>query len=236
MPTPPTLISYTETASWATTGTPKVTPAAVSWQTGDVIVVLAGSEGFSDVLGTPTATGLTFTKQQDILNNGNTQCAAFVAAAVAGSTSSAVVNVTNTGSGQWGFGVWVWRLSGGIGNSQKSANGNTAKTISLTPTAADSAIMWGSFDFNADGAPTGSPAPTNTRQSAQSAGHYTRGVFDLTDQTSAGAASYGFSGGGTTGPFSIVALEIKGLAATDTQEWQFYGPSPRRTLSPSVMY
>lgn len=203
----PTLISYTESASWVTTGASKAT-ASVSWQTNDVIAVLAAAEGFSDVLTTPTATGLTFTKQQDITNGTNTRCAAFVAAAVAGSTSSSTVTVTNSGGGFWGFGVWVWRGSAGIGTSSQQAT--TTKTKAQTNTGANGGMIWGAFDFNADAAFTnGTPTPTNTRQNAQSASHYTRGVFDLADQTSAGSVNYGFTGGGTTGPFSIVILEIK---------------------------
>ncbi len=204
----PTLISYTEVASWATTGTSKST-ASVSWNSGDVITVVAGSEGGNNgTLGTPTATGLTFAKNQDITANGGTRCAAFTATAVAGSNSSGSIQVTNSNSGEhWGFGVFVHRSSTGAGNSAQQAT--STKTKALTPTAADGAIVWGVFDFNADAAGSGTPSPTNTRQAAQDAGHYTRLVCDLADQTSSGSVSYGQSGGGTTGPFSIVIQEIK---------------------------
>lgn len=200
----PTLISYTEAASWITNVVSKST-AAVSWQTGDVVVVVAGQEDVSAVLAVPTATGLTFTSQRS--NTTASTCGTQLATAVAASNGSSAVSMTGSGSAHWGFGVWVVRTSTGVGNSAEQHT--SAKTVSLTPTAANGLIIWGVFDFNADAAGSGTPAPTNTRQAAQDAGHYTRLVVDLADQSSAGAVSYGQSGGGTTGPFSIVAIEIK---------------------------
>lgn len=206
MPTPPTLISYTE-VTWNATGQPKTT-ASISWLAGDVIVVIAGSET-ADTLGVPTATGLTFTKQKDWPGTGGATCSAFVATATPGAGGSATVSVTESGAHTWGFGVWVWRGSAGVGNS---AEQHTAtKTVALTPTGADGAIVWGTFDFAAAAVQTITPTPTNTRQRVALT-PYTIYVSDLIDQVSAGSVSYGISGTGT-GPFSIVALEIKAAAS-----------------------
>lgn len=199
----PTLISYTETASWITAGATKAT-ASVSWNSGDILVVLGGSEG-PDTLGVPTATGLTFASQKS--NAAASTCGTQLATATAGSTSSATVNMSNSSSvNHWGFGVWVWRSSTGVGNS---AEQHTAtKTVALTLTGVNSAVMAGVFDFNADAAGSGTPAVTNTRQAAQEALHMARLVFDNIDYSTSGS-SWGQSGGGTTGAFSIVVLEIK---------------------------
>lgn len=224
----PTLISYTETA-WDTVGLTKST-ASISWNAGDVIVVIGGSEG-ADNLTLATATGLTFVPQKS--NNTINTCASRLDAVVAGSSGSSAVTMTNDASGHdWGFAVWVWRNSAGIGNSVEQHTGGSAPTesVSLTPTAADGAIVWGLFDFQASALGTIVPTPTNTRQRAVIGGtHYTIYVADLGDQTSAGGVLYGVSGAGSvTGPFSIVAMEIKagtgsGDTVTETLKFNYVG-------------
>lgn len=208
----PTRVSYAETASWSTTGASKST-ASISFQTNDVLAVLALNEGGAGggTFGTPTVTGATFTIQKFLKGTGALS-GSMVACAVAASTTSAAVTVTNSNSAnEWGFAVWVYRGSAGCGNS--SEQHTTTKTVALTATAADAAIVWGLADFNADVAATaGTPTATTTNQKVQIASHYTIGVFDLTDQVSAGSVSYGFTGGGTVGPFSLVVLEIKASA------------------------
>jgi hypothetical protein len=224
----PTLISYTETA-WNATGTSK-SSASISWQTGDVICVIAGSEA-NDNLSVPTATGLTFASQKN--NVAASTCGTRVSAVVAGSNGSDAVTVTNPSSvSDWGFGVWVWRGSGGIGNS--SEQHTATLTVSLTPTAADSAIVWGAFDFAAAALQTITPTPSNTRQRVVDSGSYTLYVADLLDQVSGGAVSYGISGAGS-GPFSIVVLEIKtgagGAAFEDDTFKQFQPAQAEPTVS-----
>lgn len=205
----PTLASYGETAAWNTGGTSKA--VSMTWLTGDILVVLAGAEDSSAVLGTPTATGLTFTKQQDI--PGSSSCAGFVATAVAGAGGTGV-NVTVSGPAGlfWGFGVWVYRSSDGVG---ASAQQNTStKTKSLTTTQDNSAVVWGMFDWGAGGTFTATPAPTNTDENQQISGRYSIGVFDKTDNGTAGAISFGASAGGSaSGPFALVICEIKGTAS-----------------------
>ena len=63
MATPPTLISYTETA-WNTGANPNnKTSASVSWQTGDVVAIMAAAEG-AGTLSITNPAGLTFVQQQ----------------------------------------------------------------------------------------------------------------------------------------------------------------------------
>lgn len=206
----PTLISYTE-STWTAGATTK-TLASISWQTGDVIVVIAGNEA-NDAWTLPTVAGLTFTTQKT--NTAASTCSSLVSAAVAASSSSGTISMgdpTNPAS-HWGFAAWVWRGSQGIGNSAEQHT--STKTVALTPTAAHGAIVCGVFDFSAT-AITGisiTPTPTNTRQRVADGASYALYVSDLADQSSAGATSYGISGGSGTGPFSIVALEIKAGAS-----------------------
>ncbi len=207
MPTPPTIVSYTETA-WNTTTTPKST-ASISWQTGDILVAIGGSDG--GTIGLPTASGLTFSSQKSFAG-GSSACGSQCATAVAGSSSSGAVSTTlSSGLGDWGFGVFVVRGSDGVGSSVERHT--STKSVNLTPLQADSAIFWGAFDFNEGTAGTIVPTPTHTRQNVDIAGNMRIYVADLADQASTGATAYGISGSSGTGPWSIVAIEIKGAAA-----------------------
>jgi hypothetical protein len=219
----PTLISYTEVA-WTTTGTPKSTAATVSWQTNDVIVVIAGAEDIS-TLGVPTATGLTFVVQKQNNPGAAGTCSSGVWAVVAGSagTNQAVSQTLSSGVKHWGFGVWVWRGSQGIGDS--SEQHTATKTVNMTPAAgADAGVVWGAFDFSAGAGPAATPTPTDTRQATVDGTKYSLVVADLTDQVSAGAVAYGLTVTGTTGPYSIVVMEIKtgagGVAPAGTNKRQ----------------
>lgn len=208
--TPPSLISYTETAAWNTVALTKST-ASVSWNTGDFIVVLGGNEG-GRTLGTPTATGLTFTAR--VSNTAASTCGTMVATATAASSSSSAIAMTcSFNDSQYGFGVWVFRGSDGLGSTGEQHT--STKTKSVVPTDTHSAWVWGSFDFGA-GAIAGvalTPAATDTRQLALSSTHFTFAVGDITDQASGASTAYGTSGGASAGPFSLGIIEILGTTS-----------------------
>jgi hypothetical protein len=213
MPTPPTLISYTETTSWTTTGSPK-SIASISWQVDDVLVALAGAEGAgTETVGgiSNTGTGLSWGAAKQT-HSAASDCAGAVFACVATAASSGVISMTNdSGISTWGFAVWVYRGSAGIGNSVEQDT--TTQTVNLTPTGVDSAMVWGVFDWSAEAVHTMTPTPTNVDEGTQGGG-YTIHVGDLADQTSAGATAYGIlpDGVGDTGPYTILVLEIKASA------------------------
>lgn len=225
--TAPTRVSNTETASWGTTGASKSAASTVSYQTNDVVVIGALSEDGA-TLAITSAAGLTFTSQKDSGNNsaGSTFAKAQVWAAVAASTSSGTITLSNStgASKDWGFTVWVYRGSDGIGNSVEQ---HTTRTVNLTPTAAHSAVIWVVGDFSAGAAVAGTPTPTTTVENTFVSGRYTANAFDLTDQTSSGATAYGLSSG-AAGPYSIIALEIKGAAggATTPSRMTLVGVGP----------
>lgn len=223
----PSLISYTETA-WNTGNTNGVnhtkTSSSVAWNANDVIVFLTGAEG-ANAPGNPTATGLTFVSQKSDASAGT--CGTRLSAVVAGSNGSSAITAAYTAndSDHWGFGVWVWRGSQGIGNS--SEQHTSVKTVALVPIAADCAVVWGTFDFAAGALQTITPTPTNTRQRAVDTGHYTFYVSDLGDQVSGGSTSYGISGTGS-GPFSIIVLEVQtGAAVAVPYGWDQPTSQPR---------
>src|SRR5205814_1021902 len=118
----PTLVSYTQT-SWDTTGysSDAKATASISWQTNDVIVVVAGEENASHTIGTPSAGSLSFSSIA-AYNPGNdaNHSASAVFAATAGSNGSGAVTTLLSSAGQTpnaGFGVWVFRGSAGVGHS-----------------------------------------------------------------------------------------------------------------------
>lgn len=217
----PTLVSYTEVASWVTGSTSKAT-ASVSWNAGDIIVVLAGTESDTATPAVPTATGLTFASVA--VNSAVGTCSGRLSTATAAGTSSSAITTTlSSGTPHWGFGVWVWRGSTGVGNNIEQHT--ATKTKALTITSPNSAVMCGVFDFQPGAAGSGTPAVTNTRQSSLDATHYTRLVFDNIDYSTSGS-SWGQTGGGSTGPFTILAIEILndgGGGATNWGPWMVDG-------------
>lgn len=205
--TPPTLSSYTET-TWTSSGSATKVTSSISWNSGDVIVAICGAEGGQD-LGTPTATGLTFTQMQTA--NSGSICYAKSFTAVAASAGSSTVTVTiDNAFAHWGAGIWVFTGTDGVGNSTSQAT--SAKTVSLAATDAHSAVCWCIFDWSADPTTGISPSPTATdiRQATQVSNRYTYYIADLTDQPSASPTSYGISGGSGTGPFTILPVEVLG--------------------------
>lgn len=208
--TPPTLISYTEIA-YTTSTTTSIVSASVAWLTGDIIVVCALGEG-STALGTPTATGLTFTSQKS--NSAASTCASQCATAVAASGSSSTVTITRAGTPHAGAGIWVWRGSDGVGASVEQHT--TTRSVNLTPTDTHSAYCWDVGDFNA-GVTTSVvliPTPTTTRVAQVDSGKYTIYSGNLNDQASSSVTAFGTSGGTVTGPSSIIAVEILGTTVT----------------------
>lgn len=208
--TPPTRVSYAEVPYNVNT-TPRST-AAVSWQTGDVIVAMIGNEG--DTLTAPTATGLTFIQQK---NSGTGSFAtAGVWTAVAGANGSQVVTGGTFASKFWGMSVWVFRGSDGVGVSFEAHTATSAATaiVSSTPTDTHSAYCWGVFDWGAGVPSTSVPTPTatNVNESAQETSTtYTAYVADLTDKASASATNFGItSGSASAGPFTVIGVEVLG--------------------------
>lgn len=204
--TAPTRISYNEsTDGWNSNTSPK-SSASITWQTGDVIIVIVGQESAGRTIGNPTATGLTFSNLRS--NTLANTCTTSMASAVAGSNGSGAVSVTSDGVDFWSFAVWVYRGTNGVGNTAKQQT--TTHSVSVTPLAgAHSAFVWGVFDFNTGAVGTITPTPTNTGEATQFSPNYTVYIADLADQASAGAVSYGLTGSGG-GPFSIMVAEIKG--------------------------
>lgn len=207
--TAPTLVSYTLGGAFNVANGLSKSSAVVAWNAGDFIVVIAGSEA-STAPGVPSGTGLTFTSKKSNAAAGT--CGSQLATASPGAGgSSAITDTYANGVDHWGFAIYVWRNSNGLGNSAEQHTGT--QTVSLTPLGgADSAIMWGVFDFSAGAIGSVTPAPTTTRENTQDGTHYTYTVADLDNQAGTGAVNYGTSGNSSGGPFSIVVMEVEGTS------------------------
>lgn len=227
MPTAPTLVAFTQAEASTANGATLAT-GSVSWQTNDVVVVLAGTEGVAAgetawSLPTSTGSGLTFSQQQAHSSTGSDGGAAGWTA-VASASSSGTISVTcprnPSGSENLIVGAYVFRGSDGVGNSAISTG--SARTVALTLTGADGAVAWIVVDWAAAAVqsftPTatthgsGSPGPTASPFTQLIGGTITFYIGELDDQTSAGSVNYGIGGSGT-GPFTIIAIEAKAGAA-----------------------
>ncbi len=114
---------------------------------------------------------------------------------------------------------WVFRTIGGVGKSAQQVLGGSAasESVAFTPTQPDSAIVWGVSDFAATAAGSLAPGASHAREAVQFGSSYTYYVADLVDQPSPLSVLYGLTGAGaTTGPFSIVVLEILAHALPGT--------------------
>lgn len=209
---PPTLVIYEET-SWSTTTNPKDS-GTISWLTGDVIVVIGGTEAQSVTITSVTATGLTFTPGSALAVAGT--CWANTWTATAGSSGSSVVTIDKSGAGQYGAAIWVYRGSTGFG--ARAVDSTSTKTLSLTRTGSSSVVVEGLFDFSA-AVVTGhvwTPGSQNEREALNQSG-YTPYIADWPDQGAPGSTSYGITGTASVGLHTKVALEIFGSPTSNSQ-------------------
>src|SRR5260221_7837900 len=108
----PALISYTET-TWSGTGSKST--AAVTWQSGDLVVVLAVDELGTTAVAAPTAAGLAFTAGAAAVAD-SSHCWADSLSATPAAGGPQAVTSTGARADCWGKDLFVWRYSGGIGD------------------------------------------------------------------------------------------------------------------------
>jgi hypothetical protein len=199
----------------------ETTPTSITWQANDTVAVMVGTEGAgSETWTAPTTTGagLTFAQQQQHTSASNCGAGLWTAVAASGSSGTFTIkNPSSVASTRVALAVFVWRGSAGVGASAQSAT--STRTLALTPTGgADASILWAVFDWAAAAAQTATPTATTHSTAAPGpqaspqallvTGKYTYYIEELDDQVSTGAVSYGIGGTGT-GPFTIIALEVK---------------------------
>lgn len=208
---PATIEDY-QTSTWSGTSTASEVTSTVTWLSGDLVAVVGVGDDSDATLGTPTATGLTFSLDTSVGGASNT--VVYLWTATAGADGSSAVTATATGAvtaRARGIAAFVVRSHNGIG-TPATINGTTAKTISLTVVDSSSVVLAVFADWSAGSVGTAdTPTDGTLRQAVQVAG---RATFHLASWTAQPAAtvSYGYSGGGTPDNNGIV-VEVKGTAA-----------------------
>ncbi len=178
-------------SAWNDSTTPKT--ATVSWAAGDIIVIRGASEQGGVVLGTPTATGLTFTLQADEGSGIGTECDASIWSAVAGSAGSGVT-VSLSASGSSGFFGFHWGVYSGASGATGGTGNTNESTTNLTTGTGDAVVMI-LADFAATNPFTQTPATGSGTATELVEGFFTQysvGVVDWTGCT-AGTNAYGYT-------------------------------------------
>lgn len=223
MPTAPTLVA----ASIVINPINGTTPSLGPFQVGDVVTVLAAGEGTINGanFNAPTTTLSNSGISQLQLHPTNNDCQAGAwTFTVASGTTTGTISVA-MGSGSDNIVLFVAVERGGVQpTAVRSALGTgSGRTVSYTPSQADSALIWIVADWSAPVAvaptptPTthtsGSPGPSALPGATQFSPHFTHYEDLLDDQTGTGAVGYGIGGSGT-GPFTIIVVEVQGTGGT----------------------
>lgn len=241
MATPPTFVSFTDSdRGWVSSfaaGT-VYTISSVAVQTGDLLVLVGGGEGGDRAFGTPAGGGLTYTQQQKPnTDNDGSHTQAYIWTATASSTTSVTITATSNGTngGEHGIACYVWRNSGGLGNSAGNEASGTAPSLALTTLGDNSAIVLFNADWNATDGTTRTWRTINSV--TPTAGNGAEKIYQRdaaswavysgywSDAGAAGSKTTGLSAPtGQTG--NTVVIEVKGVAGTSPDTKQAIIPPP----------
>jgi hypothetical protein len=216
----PTFIAENEVTAWNSTATPR-SVTAFSAQTGDVFVVAGLMEADSETLtmAHDGGAGMALTQQ---MNNPNVTDGARAHIQMWTCIADGTKTVTFTGtrvSGalNWGFTVYQFRGSDGVGNIAVTNNGTGtgAPSVSITRAQANSAIVVAVADWTATTAARTwlTNAGAFTERSTYSDGTiYGAHTGYHADAGATGAVTVGLSSP-TTMRYVIGAVEVRGSAA-----------------------
>lgn len=211
--------SFLSTAGWTTGNSPQ-SCASINRAINDVLVIVALAEDSgvdaNDIVPS-NETGLTWGAMLQEVTTFNRAWAACWAA-VASSAANTTITMTEGSPTplHWGFRVYHYSNSGGIGVSNKGDAADSAPNVTLTGVAADSSLVVAVADWEAGGA-------TPTWRTAD-AGTFTQtdNVDDGVNYTAwagyhANAGAAGNKAVGMTSPtapdWSLVAVEVLGTAS-----------------------
>ena len=212
--TNPDLISVTSVTDYMTAGTPK--SVSLTTQAGDLVVVYGGGEDNTDLLGTPSGNGISFTLHQSVVTASYSTAYIWSGVDSTGGTNWTLQTALTAGSGRWGFTALVFRDHGGAGNSSKT-NAIGTPSLGLTTAGDNSAIVVFNIDAStADGSSRAwlsvngiTPTAANLLET-----NYTRSSIAYAlyggyyyDAGTAGANTVGLSTPSQT--YAIVALEVR---------------------------
>lgn len=216
MPAPTRVLGVTPSVGWASSATPKVSPA-FDVQVGDLIVLLAFSENGNQALAVPTWTGAGAWVQQEVVQLGSQWCTAYAYTCTVTATQTARTISLARGStpNQFSFYASLWRNHGGVGIHDQ-LNDSGVPSLALAA-ATNSALVLGNSDWNAvDGTVrswqevNGSPI-VETSYGGTAGSTYIAYTGYVSDSGAAGTKTVGL-----TAPagqkYSIVGVEVLGIA------------------------
>lgn len=208
----PTLVDYQQSTFTDRTSASEVT-ASLTWQAGDLIVVVGLTENQPRTLGVPTASGLTFAPISGGSVDIASACHVYSWSAIAGSNGSgAITSTVDATIAMRGISAFVYRGHGGIGNVSSSGSSEAVSVRSLTRSGNNSAMVFALGNWTPDADVTVSPTPSGTERVAITQATFaTMFVFDYGDQGAAGTANVGITGFNGVTNNVMVAIEIKGL-------------------------
>jgi hypothetical protein len=202
-------------SNWSTavaSPSPKST-GSLTWQAGDLLVVLGGVGDETSTLDVPTYSGGTFT-QRAATNNGSgdfCDCWLWTSTASSGGTGTIDGN-KSAGASAWGMGLTVWRGHNGIGDI--TVDTSTAQTVPLDRTGSNSGAMFISLDWSAATA-TGTWAPSGQTvlEANDHGSSYAAFCAWWDSQGSPGTTAYGITTS-STGSFAKIGVEILEASST----------------------
>lgn len=216
----PTLIDV-QSSDWSDTAAGEAT-ASMTWQAGDVFVVVGGTQDGTGGLQNPTATGLTFSAPLTSVNEGDTtDTVNYVwVTTAAGAGSSAISASPSDAESKFMRGITAYQYRGSNGaTNTNTLDASAAKVISLVRANDNSAVVTilGDKNFVNDVAVTPDPASGGTVDVATRVNlRATFFVAHWTDQGVAGTTSYGITDHTGTVDMSGVAVEVKGSTSAET--------------------
>lgn len=209
------LISTTVSTNFGNSTASKNTPA-VTWLTGDLIVVWGFTGDNTITLPTPTATGLTFTNvlTSNVASRGKLYL--WTAIAAAGGSQAFTGNISSTVEG--GYVVKVWRPTGtgSFGTVSSLGSGTTgAASVAYTIAATGSAVDGGWVNWNQN---TGARTYLTTNLGAATENsYYTSATFaTCASWSNAGTTATGSQTIGMSAPNPLDAWLIAGIEIKDT--------------------
>lgn len=217
----PTLTSQSS-STWTDTAVGTETTGTVTWNAGDRLLVLGLTEDSGLTLALPTATGLTFAALGSALAVASNCWAHAWEATAAGAGSGAVSSVAGGGSSGM-RGIWCSAWGGCTGFVRTNQQGGASDTLSVTRTAANSAIAFVAGDWNAVGATSPGWVPSGFTQ-VQAVAHVNMSGFAAYwgDQGATGSTAYGPDGLTGTRKWTQIGVEVLGTVGTAAQQRQPY--------------
>lgn len=213
----PTVVDFQSSSFTDQSSGSEVTPT-VTWQAGDLILVIGMTADDIATLNTPTATGLTFSAVSGAALGIDASCRLYAWQATAAANGSSAITATSDGTTDVrGIAAFVYRGHNGLGNVSRSNAAESVSVRSLTRAGDDSAMVFALGDWTANTDVTVSATPSGTqRVAANPTSAATFFVFNYGGQGAAGTANVGITGFSGVTNNVMLAIEVKGTSAALT--------------------